>query len=257
MSNPNPFVPKGSLLEQQSHRRSRLKLMVFCVLAVSVTGLVAMLIQGCKRTPPDEGGNTSMTDTNTPSDVSTNMPPDTNATAYVPAIPTNAAYVPPTPPPQPPVVPAAGTEYIVVTGDTLSKIAKANGVSLKALEAANPGVDSKHLKVKQKLTIPAKSDATSVGATTESTSSGESVYTVKAGDTLGKIAHAHGTTVKALEMENNLTTTKINVGQKLKLPVKAEAAPSTPVEAPPTAPVNSPPTVVAPPTTPAPASTNM
>ena len=44
MSNPNPFVPKGSLLEQQSHRRSRLKLAVFCVLAVSVTGLVAMLI---------------------------------------------------------------------------------------------------------------------------------------------------------------------------------------------------------------------
>ena len=61
MNNPNPFVPKGSLLEQQSQRRSRLKLAVFCVLAVSVTGLVAMLIQGCKREKPsDESLNLSL-----------------------------------------------------------------------------------------------------------------------------------------------------------------------------------------------------
>jgi len=44
MNNPNPFVPKGSILEQQSKRRSRFKLAVFCVVAVSVTGLTAMLI---------------------------------------------------------------------------------------------------------------------------------------------------------------------------------------------------------------------
>ena len=48
MNNPNPFVPQGSLLEQNK-RRSRLKLAVFCVLAVGVGGLAAMLIQGCKR----------------------------------------------------------------------------------------------------------------------------------------------------------------------------------------------------------------
>ena len=54
MNNPNPFVPKGSLLEQQSQRRSRLKLAVFCVLAVTVTGLVAALIQGCKREKPSD-----------------------------------------------------------------------------------------------------------------------------------------------------------------------------------------------------------
>ncbi len=252
MSNPNPFVPKGSLLEQQNHRRSRLKLAVFCVLAVSVTGLVAMLIQGCKRTPPDDtGANTTMTDTNTPSDLSTNMPADTNAAAYVPAIPTNTVYTPQQA--VPPVTPAAGTEYVVVAGDTLGKIAKANGVSLKALEAANPGVDSKHLQVKQKLVIPAKSGDASVGGAAQSSSTGEQVYTVKSGDTLSKIAHAHGTTVKALETENNLTTTKINVGQKLKIPAKTEAAPVAPPVEP--APVTPPP--VMPPSTPAPATTNM
>jgi len=56
MSNPNPFVPKGSLLELQSHRRSNLKIGVSIVLAVGIVGLLAMLIQGCKReASPDNG----------------------------------------------------------------------------------------------------------------------------------------------------------------------------------------------------------
>jgi LysM repeat protein len=52
------------------------------------------------------------------------------------------------------------------------------------------------------------------------------LYTVKSGDTLTKIAHAYGVTVKAIETENNLTTTQIKVGQKLKIPAKAEAPPA-------------------------------
>ena len=55
-------------------------------------------------------------------------------------------------------------------------------------------------------------------------STGGEIYVVKSGDTLTQIAKRHGTTVKAIEAENNLTTTKIKVGQKLKIPAKAEAA---------------------------------
>jgi len=55
---------------------------------------------------------------------------------------------------QPPVAPA-GTEYVIIHGDTLAKIAKKNGVTLSALKAANPGVEPTKLKVGQKLTIPA------------------------------------------------------------------------------------------------------
>src|SRR5271155_2038526 len=84
MNNPNPFVPKGSLLEEQSKRRSRMKLGVFCVIAVSVTGLMAMLIQGCKRetetadntdnsTPPVDTNNFAV-DTNTPPMEASNPP---------------------------------------------------------------------------------------------------------------------------------------------------------------------------------------
>ena len=102
MSNPNPFVPKGSLLEQQSQRRSRLKLAVFCVLAISVTGLVAMLIQGCKRTPQtdDTGANSTLTDSNSlPTDAGTNSLTDTN----LPPAGTNQQPVYTPPPPPPPV----------------------------------------------------------------------------------------------------------------------------------------------------------
>ena len=48
-------------------------------------------------------------------------------------------------------------------------------------------------------------------------------YKIKSGDTLTSIASHHGTTVKALRAANALTTDKIKVGQKLKIPVKASA----------------------------------
>jgi len=247
MNNPNPFVPQGSVLEQNK-RRSRMKLAVFCVLAVSVCGLTAMLIQGCKReqsadTVPPVDTNSFVADTNLPP-VSTNLPP----------VSTN---LPPVVAPVVPVVPeATGTEYVIVKGDTLAKIAKKNGVTLKALEAANPGVIPTKLKVGQKLNLPAGGAAAPVATgasagsdlTAGSTEGGET-YAVKSGDTLTKIAKSHGTTVKAIEAENNLSTTKIKVGQKLKIPAAAVASAPAP------APVAAPAPAVAPVTTPAPAGT--
>jgi len=253
MNNPNPFVPKGSLLEQQSQRRSRLKLAVFCVLAVSVTGLVAMLIQGCKRETPEPGINPLVMDTNLPALDMTNMPVvDTNPP--VPVAPAqNNPIVTPTPAPAalPAPVEAAGSEYDVVAGDTLAKIAKAHGVTLKALEAANPGVNPNKLKIKQKLVIPAatKSAEVAPAATAGATIAGGEAYVVKSGDTLAKIAKNHGTTVKAIQAANNLSTTKIKVGQKLKLPAKAEAAAPAPAVETTAAPALPP---VAAPVTPAP-----
>jgi LysM repeat protein len=252
MNNPNPFVPQGSVLEHNK-RRSRMKLAVFCVLAVSVCGLTAMLIQGCKReTQSTDNSGMPPIDTNTPA-IDTNPPPveASNPPVVVPPMPSNPPVV------VPPVTESAGTEYVVVKGDTLGKIAKRNGVGLKALEAANPDVQPTKLKVGQKLTIPAGGAA--VSATTSTTSvdttgaGGEEVYVVKSGDTLTKIAKSHSTTVKAIESENNLSTTKIKVGQKLKIPGSAmtTAAPAaTPAPAPAPAPVSP-----APMTTPAPAGT--
>jgi LysM repeat protein len=229
MNNPNPFVPKGSLLEQQSKRHSHMRIGVFCVLLVGVVGLTAMLIQGCKREqisegPPPVDTNTVVMDTNTPPLEASNPP--VVAPVVVP----------------PPVNEIPGTEYVVVKGDTFAKIAKKNGVSVKAIQAANPGVEPTKLKVGQKLSIPASSGgAAAMTGGPVSTGSGVAgeTYTVKSGDSLTKIAKMHNTTIKAIRAENNLTTDHIKVGQKLKIPTRAEAAAPAPAPAP-VAPMPSP-----------------
>ena len=239
MNNPNPFVPKGSLLEQQSKRRSHMKLGVFCVLLVGVVGLTAMLIQGCKREQNNEAENQP-------------PPVDTNVVVMDTNPPPMVASNPPVAPPPvvvPPPVAPSGNEYVVVHGDTLAKIAKKNGVTLSALKVANPGVEPTKLKIGQKLALPAggTAPAASGASVAPDTGMGGETYTVKSGDSLTKIAKAHGTTVKAIKAENNLNTDHIKVGQKLKIPAKAEAAapapapaPVAPAPAPATAPASTP-----------------
>jgi LysM repeat protein len=152
---------------------------------------------------------------------------------------------PPAPAPVPPAPAPSESDYVVVKGDTFAKIAKSNGVTLKALEDSNSGVSPTRLKVGQKLIIPA--GASTTGATTAAetalgvSAGGGQVYVVKSGDTLTRIAHRNGVTVKALMTENNLTTTHIKVGQKLNIPAKPEAAPTD---------VNTPPTTATPATAP-------
>jgi LysM repeat protein len=58
------------------------------------------------------------------------------------------------PPAQPPA--EAPTVHEVAKGDTLTSVAKKYGVSVKAIEEANPGVDPKALKIGQKILIPIK-----------------------------------------------------------------------------------------------------
>jgi len=239
MNNPNPFVPQGSLLEQQSKRRSRLKLGVLCVLAVGIAGLAGMLIQGCKR---EESDNTPPPDTNTVATPDTNMTPTVEASNLPPSGmappsgPTTTVAPPPPPPPTPPAPPTE-TEYVVVKGDYYAKIAKQYGIGVKALEEANPNIPATKLKVGQKLVIPAGASTTGANAAGETANgvadaNGEETYVVKSGDTLSHLAKHYGVTVKAIQAENNLTTTRINVGQKLKIPAKPEAGPA-PVNAPP------------------------
>jgi LysM repeat protein len=220
MNNPNPFVPKGSLLEQQSHRRSRMKLGVFCVLAVGVAGLMAMLIQGCKR--GTETAENTAAETNTPAMEVPNAP-------AVMAPVTNLQ-----PPVVTPPVETAGTKYTVVAHDTYTSIAKKFGVTIKALEAANPDKAPTKLKAGDTITIPpstggaAASSSAATASTSVDTGAGGEIYKVKSNDTLTKIAKQYGTTVKAIETENNLTATRITVGQKLKIPGKgAGAAPAS------------------------------
>ncbi|HXF10140.1 MAG TPA: LysM peptidoglycan-binding domain-containing protein [Desulfuromonadaceae bacterium] len=227
MNQPNPFVPQGSLLEQHK-RRSRVKLAVFCTLAISVCGLMAMLIEGCRReTPPAENTDTTLS-TNSATMLDTNPPVTMGSNAM------NTLPPPPTIP-----EPATGETYVVVKGDTLGKIATSHHTTVKAIEDANPGVTPTRLKVGQKITLPAGSSAGATEATPTAAAGSGETYVVKSGDSLTKIATSHGVTLKALKAANpNLDPNKIRVGQKIIIPSKAEA-PTTQVNTPP-APVSAP-----------------
>lgn len=156
----------------------------------------------------------------------------------------------------------SASEYKIQKGDIAFNLAKKHNVSLKALQEANPNVDLKKLKVGATIQIPAagapseakaaKASGAGAGAAADSaadTTSGDvTVYHVKGGDSLGKIAKRHGTTVKAIRALNSLANDNIRVGQKLKLPAKstgaaaapATTAPDSPAAAPTAAPVASP-----------------
>jgi LysM repeat protein len=232
--NPNesPLVPQGSFLEQKNKGRARVKIAVFVVLAIHGVGLMALLMQGCKPGASKDG---SLADTNVISDLPTNSMPvldDTNRVPYM--TPTNVA----TPPdmttnviPEQ-VAPAANaTEHKVAKGESFAKIAQQYHVSVKAIQDANPGVDSSKLQIGQTIKIPAAAApvATNPGAApTPAANGGSQSYTVKSGDTLIKIANQFGVTVKAIRAKNNLTTDKIRVGQHLPIPAKAGAQGSTP-----------------------------
>jgi LysM repeat protein len=214
-------------LEQKNKSRSRVKIAFFCVVGVHVAAiLVALLAQGCKREPtpsvdggqpvvPEMGTNLPALDTNQPgvSDVASNPP---------------AQPPPPEPVPVPAPVPAA-QEYVVQKGDTFYTIGKKFNASIKAIQAANPTVNPTKLRIGQKLVIPspvAATTATSAPGVAPALDSGEQLYVVKPGDSLTKIAKDHGTTVNALRKANKLTTDKIKVGDKLKIPVGAAPAPA-------------------------------
>jgi LysM repeat protein len=222
------LVPQGSNLEQQSKSRSSLKLKIFCAIGVNVAVLLVLLMQGCKREQPvtEPEPFPVYTDTNPPpfEMPDTNPPPvamDTNPVTQVPITPKE-------PNPNTLVGAGAAQEYAIQKGDTYSTIAPKFGVTVKALQAANPGVDPARLQIGKKLVIPppsATAAPASGGNTMVDAASGVTLYTVKSGDTLGKLATEFHTTVKAIQSENSLTDTRIKVGQKLKISGKPAATP--------------------------------
>jgi len=224
-------------VEQKNKGRSRVKFAFFCVVGVHVAALmVALLSQGCKR------DQTATTDTTSPTYNETNLP----------ALPleTNIAYVAPSNVPTvlpPDQLQTPQQEYVIQKGDTYSTIVKKYpGVTVRAIQDANPGVDPLKLQPGKKVMIPAPTAAPVVKSNGTGAPSadamGEVIYVVKSGDRLEVIARKYGITAQAIADANNLkTVNKIVVGQKLKIPVKAP--PPAPVEAVPPGTGSAPPAV--------------
>jgi len=235
MKEPSPLVPQGSF-EAQARTKSRVKLAFYTIVAIHVLAICGFLIIGCKRDDKDRAGaDTTATPTN---DLSLTPPIGTDPAVVAPIVtntnppgnfaqtapPTNPIVTPPPlttgnpPPPANDVAAPAVTEHTIVKGDYYSTLATKYGVTVKAIQAANPGKDPSRLQIGDKIKIPAKTAAPASTGTTATAAADPSLYTVKSGDTLGKIAKDHKTTVSELQKLNNLTTTQIKVGQKLKMP---------------------------------------
>ena len=102
-------------------------------------------------------------------------------------------------------------EYIVYTvkkNDNLWNIANEYGTTVNDIVQLN-NLSSTVLQVGQQLLIPSEKEITP-----------SDIYTVKAGDSLWKIANEFGITVDDLKSANNLSSNNLSVGQKLYIPGK-------------------------------------
>ncbi len=96
--------------------------------------------------------------------------------------------------------------YIVQPGDTLITIAARHGVSVSQLARANGLSWNSWVYVGQRLIIPGPQPGPST------------LYIVRRGDTLSRIASRFGTTVLGIMSANRLTSTRIYGGQRLVVP---------------------------------------
>ena len=110
-------------------------------------------------------------------------------------------------------------------GDTLGRIARRYGVSLRDLLALNPRVRPRRLRIGQRILIPPTSwRARRLAhhrrsrrglARRVAPPPGAMAYVVRPGDSLWKIARAHGVSVRRLRRCNRLYSSRLKPGQKI------------------------------------------
>ncbi|MFO1497426.1 MAG: LysM peptidoglycan-binding domain-containing protein [Verrucomicrobiota bacterium] len=246
MNTPNPLIPQGAL-DRQAKGKSTVRIAIFTIVSIHAVFFAGLLMQGCRQ---DE----NKAPTHSAADASTNQAALTAESGYyqstqdVAQVLTPAAVTAGTSHPaaesasnlpSPTITdPAPDTKaYTVAKGDSLIKIANANGTTVTAITKANPNIDPARIRVGQKIQLPPAAASVSRGigyaepGKTEASNSAGTTHTVKAGETLTKVARQHGTTLKALRAANNLKSDRLVVGQKLKLPAaqtpRGEAKPAS------------------------------
>lgn len=107
--------------------------------------------------------------------------------------------------------------HTVKSGDTVYKIAKAKGLTVDAIVNAN-GLNNGGEEIYPAMTLVLDSNAKNTP---------NANYTVKAGDSLYKIAAAYGTTVGKLQEVNALAATRIYTGQQIYVPGESVVEPES------------------------------
>ncbi|AYA78092.1 peptidoglycan endopeptidase [Bacillus sp. Y1] len=137
--------------------------------------------------------------------------------------------------------------HTVVSGDSLSKIAKLYKISLSDLRSWNnltsdlifPGqrfvVSNPGTVTSTPVIAPSPATPTTVTPVQNTTPTSNSIaieYSVKSGDTLSRIGSAYGLTVQDLKMLNGLNSDMIYVGQKLVVSKAVSVQTPSPVTSP-------------------------
>ncbi len=123
----------------------------------------------------------------------------------------------------------------VISGESMSRIAKKYKVSLKDLEEWN-GIKSNQLKAGQEIVVSSPEDAPKAKAekpareeepvaSKSEPAEGEGIHIVTKGETLSAIAKKAGITVAELKKINGLKSNNVNLGQQLKVPGTKEEKP--------------------------------
>jgi len=117
--------------------------------------------------------------------------------------------------------PTAPVTYVVVAGDTLSRIAEEFDTTIEDLIEANELTDT-NIFIGQELVIPGASAGAAGPATpAPRPNTGVQTYTVQAGDSGFGIALEFGITLEALAAANGLSVddlTNLQIGQELSIP---------------------------------------
>ena len=180
----NPFgLPKVLLAERDARRRKQFRAGVYATLITAAIVIMGMLIQGCRtqQTPSAEVA----------------IQPVVRPDLRKPRQATN-----PLPTPMAQAETAAETNWISPQSTSLPE-----NVTLPEPEPT---------RLPQAIT-PAPEPLPAKEVHKASAHQARGIYVVKSGDTLSRIAKAHGTTVKALKTANHLSSDRIFVGEKLKL----------------------------------------
>jgi LysM repeat protein len=246
-----------------------MKILKILGIAAGVHALALLLIfanPGCsysKAAPADTSPISSAPDSSAPApSAAVITPPDSVGIRYSPTRPGTTVASALESQPVSDVTPA--TTYTIAHGDSLSTIAKKNGLTKAELASANHLKTSAVLHVGQKLIIPSKTAsaptagaAAPIAATTAATPMAEQAsvpgaatteatkHTVKPGETLGGIARKYGVRQGEIAVANNITDPrKIQPGQELIIPAhttaasKSKGAGATPAKAPDAAPAD-------------------
>jgi membrane-bound lytic murein transglycosylase D len=127
-------------------------------------------------------------------------------------------------------------QHVVRRGDTLGEIARAYGVSVSAVRAANSGVNPRRLRIGQRLIIPRAgrlpryASAPTVRRTTSSPTRVQPqrpdgpyiTYTVQGGDSLWAIAKKYEVTARDLMLWNGLASSRIYPGDEVRIYVGSD-----------------------------------